>query len=105
MNTEKNKKKLQIIVSTILFTVAYVIDKKTNLTMTQNLCMYLVPYLAAGFDILREAAEKIFKGELFDEDFLMSIATIGALFLCFFIKLENYLKSLQKVIQKEQLKI
>ena len=83
MNTEKNKKKLQIIVSTILFTVAYVIDKKTNLTMTQNLCMYLVPYLAAGFDILREAAEKIFKGELFDEDFLMSIATIGALFVGF----------------------
>ena len=83
MNTEKNKKKLQIIVSTILFTVAYVIDKKTNLTMTQNLCMYLVPYLAAGFDILREAAEKIFKGELFDEDFLMSIATIGALLIGF----------------------
>lgn len=83
MNTEKNKKKLQIIVSTILFTVAYVIDKRTNLTMTQNLCMYLVPYLAAGFDILSEAAEKIFKGELFDEDFLMSIATIGALFIGF----------------------
>lgn len=83
MNTEKNKKKLQIIVSTILFTVAYVIDKKTNLSMTQNLCLYLVPYLAAGFDILREAAEKIFKGELFDEDFLMSIATIGALFIGF----------------------
>lgn len=83
MNTEKNKKKLQIIVSTILFTVAYVIDKKTNLSMTQNLCMYLVPYLAAGFDILREAAEKIFKGELFDEDFLMSIATIGALLIGF----------------------
>ena len=83
MNTEKNKKKLQIIVSTILFTVAYVIDKKINLSMTQNLCMYLVPYLVAGFDILREAAEKIFKGELFDEDFLMSIATIGALFIGF----------------------
>ena len=83
MNTEKNKKKLQIIVSTILFTVTYVIDKKTNLSMTQNLCMYLVPYLAAGFDILREAAEKIFKGELFDEDFLMSIATIGALLIGF----------------------
>ena len=83
MNTEKNKKKLQIIVSTILFTIAYVIDKKTNLTMTQNLCMYLVPYLAAGFDILSEAAEKIFKGELFDEDFLMSIATIGALLIGF----------------------
>lgn len=83
MNTEKNKKKLQIIVSTILFIVAYVIDKKTNLSMTQNLCMYLVPYLAAGFDILSEAAEKIFKGELFDEDFLMSIATIGALFIGF----------------------
>ena len=45
--------------------------------------MSLVPYLAAGFDILREAAEKIFKGELFDEDFLMSIATIGALLIGF----------------------
>ncbi len=40
--------------------------------------IYAVPYLVAGFDILKESAENIAHGEVFDENFLMSIATIGA---------------------------
>lgn len=83
MNLERNKKLIQIFISTILFIIAYVIDKNTNFQMWQNLCLYLVPYLVSGFDVLKEAAENIFKGELFDEDFLMSIATIGALAIGF----------------------
>lgn len=83
MYTEKNKKIMQIAVSTVLFVIAFIIDKRTDLKMWQNLCLYLVPYFASGFDVLKEAAEKVLKGELFDEDFLMSIATIGALAIGF----------------------
>lgn len=83
METEKNKKIVQIVASTIFFAIALIIDRATNLKMWQNLCLYLIPYLVSGFDVLKEAAEKILKGELFDEDFLMSIATIGALTIGF----------------------
>ncbi len=40
--------------------------------------LFLIPYLIAGYDILLEAAEGIFKGKIFDENFLMAVATIGA---------------------------
>ena len=46
-----------------------------------KLLLYLVPYLIAGYDVLCEAFEGITHGELFDENFLMSIATLGALIL------------------------
>ena len=78
MKKEKSRKILQIIISTLLLVIAFVIDKNTNWEVWQDLCLYLAPYLISGFDVLKEAAEKILKGELFDEDFLMSIATIGA---------------------------
>jgi Cd2+/Zn2+-exporting ATPase len=43
-----------------------------------RLVSFLVPYAVAGYDVVWEAAEKIFHGELFEEDFLMALATIGA---------------------------
>ena len=43
-----------------------------------SLTLYLIPYLIAGYDVLLEAFENIFHGALFDENFLMSIATFGA---------------------------
>lgn len=43
--------------------------------------LFLVPYLIAGYDILREAAEGILHGDVFDENFLMAVVTIGALAL------------------------
>lgn len=42
------------------------------------LCVYLIPYLIIGFDVLKEAAENIFHGQIFDENFLMALATVGA---------------------------
>ena len=51
--------------------------------MWQLLIIYLVPYLLIGFGTLKEAAEGIIEGDLFNEDFLMSVATIGALCIGF----------------------
>ncbi len=52
-----------------------------NFFHVDNALLFLVPYLIAGYDVLFEAVEGIMKREIFDECFLMAIATIGALFL------------------------
>ncbi len=77
-------KLIQIIVSTALLILAAVITKlNPDLAMWQKLLIFLVPYFAAGFDVLKEAGEGIGHGEVFNEDFLMVVATIGALLIGF----------------------
>lgn len=81
---EPKQKLIQIIVSSILLIIAYVIDRNVQgIQMWQRLLIYIVPYLAAGFDVIKEAGESITKGEVFSEDFLMCVATIGALAIGF----------------------
>lgn len=81
---EPKQKLIQIIVSAVLLLIAYLIDRNVHgLAMWQRLLIYLVPYLAAGFDVLKEAGESITKGDVFGEDFLMCVATIGALAIGF----------------------
>lgn len=81
---EPKQKLIQIVVSTGLLIAAYLINRALpGLEMWQRLLIYLVPYVAAGFDVLREAGEGIAHGEVFDESFLMTIATIGALLIGF----------------------
>ena len=70
---------IRIAVASLLLIAAVIIEKKTSLPTWQLLLIYLVPYLVAGFDTLKEAAESIAHGEALDENFLMSIATLGAL--------------------------
>ncbi|MBR3529053.1 MAG: cadmium-translocating P-type ATPase [Bacteroidales bacterium] len=72
-----------IIISALLLAVAIIIEKSTQLPTWQLLLVYLVPYLAAGFGTLREAAEGIASGDVFNEHFLMAVATIGALWIGF----------------------
>ncbi len=72
-----------IIISALLLAVAIIIEKTTHLPTWQLLLVYLVPYLVAGWDTLREAAEGIAHGEVFNEHFLMAVATIGALCIGF----------------------
>lgn len=81
---EPKQKFIQILISTGLLIAAYVIDRMNpNLAIWQRLLIYLVPYLAAGFDVIKEAGESIAKGDVFGEDFLMCVATIGALLIGF----------------------
>ena len=81
---EPKQKLIQIIVSSILLIAAVLVTRAfPDLAMWQKLLIFLIPYAAAGFDVLKEAVEHIGEGEVFDEDFLMCIATIGALLIGF----------------------
>ena len=78
------KSKIVLIGTTILLLVgAALIEHFMNLATWQLLLIYLIPYLLIGHDTLKEAAEGIMKGDMFNEDFLMSVATIGALAIGF----------------------
>lgn len=87
---ESPKKKIvTIIIAAILLTGAIIIEKTSNLPTWQLLLVFLVPYIIVGFDTLKEAFEGILHGELFDENFLMAVATIGALCIGFLPNAEN----------------
>ena len=74
-----NKKLLRIIVSALLLVAAAIAERTSDLPMWQLLLIYLIPYLVSGYDVIAEAVEGLLHGEMFNEDFLMSIATVGAL--------------------------
>ena len=81
---ESPKVKIAKILATVFLLIgAILIEKKFQLPTWQLLCIYLIPYLIIGYDTLKEAAEGIMHGEAFNEHFLMSIATIGALLIGF----------------------
>ena len=84
MQKEKRNKIIQIIIATVFFLLAIIIDNCCNLSLTVRIILFLVPYICASYDIYIEAFEGILEGEIFDEHFLMCIATIGALCIGFF---------------------
>ncbi|EJG4807118.1 cadmium-translocating P-type ATPase [Listeria innocua] len=73
-----NKRLWRIIIGAILFIVAIVID--VNIEWL-NIALYLISYIIVGGDIVMKAVKNIFRGKVFDENFLMSIATIGAMLI------------------------
>lgn len=76
--TKKQKKVLyRIIIAAVLMIALYFVPAEGYL----RFALYLVPYLIIGYDILRKAALGIFHGEVFDENFLMAVATVGAMLL------------------------
>ena len=77
------KQIVKIVIAALLLIAAVVVEKTCGLSNWQLLLVYLVPYLFIGFDTLKEAAEGLAHGEAFNEHFLMSIATIGALCIGF----------------------
>ena len=83
MEKENKERLVKIIAAATLLVVAVVVSKVTNLKMWQELLLFLVPYVIVGGETLKEAAEKLLHGELLDEDFLMSVATLGALSIGF----------------------
>lgn len=73
----------RIIFATIFLIIAVFLEKKIPqqdgiLYYCLTLGIFLLPYLIIGYDIIKEAFENIFHGHLFDENFLMTVATIGA---------------------------
>ena len=77
--TKKMKKKLiRIIISFILLVIAFIL--KLDNTIINNF-LFIISYLIVGYDIILKALRNITRGKVFDENFLMTIATIGAFFI------------------------
>ena len=78
-----NVKLIRIIVGAVLLAAAAIIGHTVQLPVWQMLLIYLVPYMVVGYDVVGEAIEGICHGEVFDEDFLMFVATVGAMCIGF----------------------
>ena len=78
-----NKKLLRIIMTATLLLGAWLLTTSVPMPVWQQLALFLIPYLLISYDVLAEAWEGIREGDPFDEDFLMAIATIGALLIGF----------------------
>ena len=69
------KKEIKIIIALILFLIAFTL--KLNNEWINNI-IFIVAYIVVGLEIVKKAIRNIFRGKVFDENFLMSVATIGA---------------------------
>ena len=74
---------VRIVITVILLIGAVLIEKNCQLPTWQLLLVYLIPYIIIGYDTLKEAAEGIAHGDAFNEHFLMTVATLGALCIGF----------------------
>lgn len=72
-----------LVITALLLVAAVLIEKNCGLETWQLLLVYLVPYLLVGHETLGEAWEGIRRGDVFNEHFLMSVATVGALCIGF----------------------
>ena len=80
--TKKQKKLLlRVIAACVLFAAAVITEKLTAFHSYIILILYLVPYLTAGYDVLYKSVRNILHGQVFDEMFLMTVATVGALII------------------------
>lgn len=81
MSKKQKKVLIRIIISSVLLVALMITSKLVQLNKWAEFVLYLVPYLIIGYDILKKAIKGIAKGQVFDENFLMAVATIGAVAL------------------------
>ena len=81
MTKKQNKMLIRILCSFVLLVAAAIVEKLLPDALPQWgwLLVFLAPYLLIGYDVLKEAVESIFHGQMLDEHFLMMVATVGAL--------------------------
>ncbi len=90
MNRKQRKMLIRILLAVAMTIVLLCIDVSGVL----RLALYLVVYLIIGYDILRKALLGIFRGRVFDENFLMAVATIGAFALAIYERSGDYLEAI-----------
>lgn len=105
-----NKKQKKMLTRIIIASVMIIALNLIQVTGIAQLLLYLATYLIIGYDILKKAGKGIINRQVFDENFLMAVATVGAFALAIysgsgdyneaiavmlFIKLENYSKAMQ----------
>ncbi len=79
MNAKQKKTLIRVIIAFILVAALMVTFHFVEVSKWVQLPLYLIPYFTVGYDVLKKAAKNIRNGQVFDEQFLMSIATIGAI--------------------------
>ncbi len=91
MNKKQKRLLRRILVALALFVVALVLESSGLLdswfgsgALWAEFVLFLIPFLVAGYDVVLKAAKNIGHGQVFDENFLMAVATIGAFLLVFF---------------------
>ena len=89
--TKKQKKMLVRILITAVMLIAL---KFIPITGVPQLLAYVAAYLVIGYDILRKAGKGILNGRAFDENFLMTLATLGAFFLAIWTKSGDYVEGI-----------
>ncbi len=72
------KRGIKIVIAFVLFFIAFIFKFETTLI---NNILFILSYLIVGFEIVKKAFRNIIKGKVFDENFLMTVATIGAFFV------------------------
>ena len=88
--TKKQKKLLCRIIVTAVLVLAIRLFSIGGLPGT---LLYLAAYLIIGYDILRKAGKGILRGQVFDENFLMAVATVGAIGLAFYEKSGDFMEA------------
>ena len=88
--TKKQKKMLCRIIVTAVLVLAIRLFSIGGLPGT---LLYLAAYLIIGYDILRKAGKGILRGQVFDENFLMAVATVGAIGLAFYEKSGDFMEA------------
>lgn len=82
MSKKQKKMLIRIIVALVVFIACEIVEKLIHLSgvwdTVVKAAMFAVPYLMAGYDVLLKAIKNISKGHVFDENFLMAVATVGA---------------------------
>lgn len=81
MNKKQKMVLVRIIVSAALLLAVKLLTAYAEINSYAEALLYLIPYFVIGYDILKKAVKGIFKGQVFDENFLMAVATIGAMAL------------------------
>lgn len=77
MSKKQKKQLIKILIGAAIYVIAMLLP----ITMVLKVCLYIIGYLIVGGDIVLKAVKNIRKGQVFDENFLMTIATIGAFLL------------------------
>ncbi|MCR5182342.1 MAG: cadmium-translocating P-type ATPase [Clostridia bacterium] len=86
MNKKQQKALIRIILAAVLLVALHFV----NVEGWIRFALYMIPYLIVGYDILRKAVKGIINGEVFDENFLMAVATVGAIALALISKSGDY---------------
>ena len=86
MNNKQRKMLIRIISAAVLIIILHFLPTEGWL----RFCLYMIPYLIVGYDILRKAVKGILNGQVFDENFLMAVATVGAIALALISRSGDY---------------